>query len=467
MKSCLIKSTIAAALLSLTASAAASSSSSSSLSQQADQRAAAIQADNHQWQQQLSAERQALLADSKALSNKLAEQTATMQALQAKLAELNQKRQQLSEAKAAAEADMALVDSSYRHALSQLQQRWQLSPSQYLYPQRQTWLVSQIASEGFPSSAALQQLVDYALGDLHSGASITPLQQPFASSDGRSQSTDLTVIGQAMVIGQQGAQLGLIDTQQQQWLSPLPSHIEQPLQQWQSGASELLPLDLSQGSALASLVAQRSWQDWVVDGGEMLWPILALTALGLLTIVICGARLLWWRPLPALNADQIEQQLSGLKRTPAATVLLQAWHSSSLEAADQQLKQGMLAQLGRFERGLAFVTLLAALAPMLGLLGTVSGMIETFRALTEFGNAEPKLLSSGISKALITTQAGLIAAIPLLLLHHPLKRRAQRLTANMEQHGAQLLAYKLEGATTVAPVQPATNSVANPTEHAA
>ncbi|WP_220741663.1 MotA/TolQ/ExbB proton channel family protein, partial [Shewanella schlegeliana] len=91
-----------------------------------------------------------------------------------------------------------------------------------------------------------------------------------------------------------------------------------------------------------------------------------------------------------------------------------------------------------------FIALLAAMAPMLGLLGTVSGMIETFQSLTEFGNSDPKLLSQGISKALITTQAGLLVALPLLLLHYPLKRRAQALSLNMEQQSALLLALNLE-----------------------
>jgi biopolymer transport protein ExbB len=74
----------------------------------------------------------------------------------------------------------------------------------------------------------------------------------------------------------------------------------------------------------------------------------------------------------------------------------------------------------------------AAVAPLLGLLGTVTGMIHTFRLISVFGTGDPRLLSAGISEALITTEAGLVVAIPLLLLHAFLSRRVQRLSEGLE-----------------------------------
>ncbi|MGE0144734.1 MAG: MotA/TolQ/ExbB proton channel family protein, partial [Planctomycetota bacterium] len=82
---------------------------------------------------------------------------------------------------------------------------------------------------------------------------------------------------------------------------------------------------------------------------------------------------------------------------------------------------------------LPFIAICAASAPLLGLLGTVTGIIETFKNLTVFGSGDVKSLSGGISKALITTEYGLIVAIPSLLLHAFLSRKAKAIVGHMER----------------------------------
>jgi biopolymer transport protein ExbB len=88
---------------------------------------------------------------------------------------------------------------------------------------------------------------------------------------------------------------------------------------------------------------------------------------------------------------------------------------------------------------------LAAISPLLGLLGTVSGIIQTFRIITAHGNGDPKLLSAGISEALLTTEAGLLVAIPLLLCHHFLTRRVNTVMLDMEAAGTSLIAAGSSG----------------------
>ncbi|QIZ78674.1 MotA/TolQ/ExbB proton channel family protein [Ferrimonas lipolytica] len=415
------------------------------LAVQVEQQAQAMHNANNQWQQQLNNEQQRSSATSAELKQQLQQKTKQMQQLQAQLVALQADKKALQQQKAAAETDMALVDSSFRQTTAQLQQRWQTSPTRWLAPQRNLWLQQQTRAEGFPSSAALTQLIQFALDDIEHSGQRQQTEVAIAGAGGESYPTTLTILGSAMVIAEQQAQpLGLLDSSNGNIVAPLPSNTNEQLLEWLRGKSASLPLDISQGSILATLAASHSWQQWVIDGGELLQPILLLALAGLFTLAICTVRLYWWRPLQPLGNDNIEQQLQQQRRAPAAQVLAQAWQQQQLEAMDHHLKQGMLRQFGQFERGLGLVALFAALAPMLGLLGTVSGMIETFQALTEYGNAEPKLLSSGISKALITTQAGLMVAIPLLLLHHPVKRRAQRLTSNMEQQAALLMAQRVE-----------------------
>ncbi|MCL4124191.1 UNVERIFIED_CONTAM: hypothetical protein GTU68_045636 [Idotea baltica] len=91
--------------------------------------------------------------------------------------------------------------------------------------------------------------------------------------------------------------------------------------------------------------------------------------------------------------------------------------------------------------------LLAALAPMLGLLGTVTGMIETFQVITQFGNGDPKVMAGGISMALVTTVLGLVAAMPLLLTHNILSSQAESIRTILEKQGLSLVAEQAEKET--------------------
>jgi len=92
------------------------------------------------------------------------------------------------------------------------------------------------------------------------------------------------------------------------------------------------------------------------------------------------------------------------------------------------------------KRGLATVAVLAAVSPLLGLLGTVTGMIETFQSITLFGTGDPKLMSGSISQALVTTQLGLAVAIPLVLLHSMLTGKANRMVESLAKQSSDLLA---------------------------
>jgi len=102
--------------------------------------------------------------------------------------------------------------------------------------------------------------------------------------------------------------------------------------------------------------------------------------------------------------------------------------------ADVSLLRSLANDLRReYEKGLAVIEVLAAIAPLLGLLGTVLGMIETFGVISVFGTGNPRALSGGISVALITTQAGLLVAIPGLFLAGRLRRAAQGRTVRLEE----------------------------------
>ncbi len=115
-----------------------------------------------------------------------------------------------------------------------------------------------------------------------------------------------------------------------------------------------------------------------------------------------------------------------------------------METLELRLDEAILQETPRMERGIGMVKVIAAIAPMLGLLGTVTGMIGTFQAITQFGTGDPKIMAGGISMALVTTVQGLVAAIPLILAHSLLQSRFTELSNVLEQQVAGILAERAE-----------------------
>ena len=119
---------------------------------------------------------------------------------------------------------------------------------------------------------------------------------------------------------------------------------------------------------------------------------------------------------------------------------------SDLETLELKLDEAILQETPPLERGLPLLKLLSAVAPLLGLLGTVTGMIVTFQAITQGGGGDSRLMADGISQALVTTVQGLVVAIPLLFLQSLLASRSKALVQLLEQQSAGLIALHLSGA---------------------
>ena len=119
------------------------------------------------------------------------------------------------------------------------------------------------------------------------------------------------------------------------------------------------------------------------------------------------------------------------------TVLLKDY--AGREAGEKALEELFAREVPKIESGLTWISVFASTAPLLGLLGTVMGMIELFDVITMHGTSDPKLLAGGISIALVTTEAGLIVAIPLQLIHTFLTNMADSLRSRMESAGLAVL----------------------------
>lgn len=201
-------------------------------------------------------------------------------------------------------------------------------------------------------------------------------------------------------------------------------------------------IDPTRGAIMALLVQTPSMQERINQGGWIGYIILGLGVIGLLLAI---QRFVYLVSVQRrVNQQQKTSETS--QNNPLGRIL--SVYSDELandvETLSLKLDEAILRETPTIERGLVTLAILAAIAPMLGLLGTVSGMIETFQSITLFGTSDPKLMSGGISQALVTTQLGLAVAIPLLLMHSALSSKSNRLIQILDEESAAIVARNAE-----------------------
>ncbi|MBL8244043.1 MAG: MotA/TolQ/ExbB proton channel family protein, partial [Rhodanobacteraceae bacterium] len=140
---------------------------------------------------------------------------------------------------------------------------------------------------------------------------------------------------------------------------------------------------------------------------------------------------------PLVRQHRINEAIDAVKQRKgsAARVVTAALRNLDREREHLEdiISEAILHESTRLNRFGSAIMMIAAVAPLLGLLGTVTGMIQTFDVITEFGTSDPKLLAGGIAVALVTTEQGLLVAIPCLLLGNLLSGWADRVKDDMEQ----------------------------------
>lgn len=213
-----------------------------------------------------------------------------------------------------------------------------------------------------------------------------------------------------------------------------------------------VPLDATLGKALAMETTKESLIEHIQKGGFWIYPILSIAFISLIIGVIKLFELNGIKRIPKdklvtiLNLIQDGDKEKALKEAhaltgPAGDIVEAAVKNigHSRELIEQSMEEVLMRLQPKLERLISVVWITAATAPLLGLLGTVTGIITTFKLLTIFGSGDPKALGGGISEALITTEFGLIVAIPSLILHAFLQRRAKSIENEFEGDAMTLL----------------------------
>ncbi|MFP5305922.1 MAG: MotA/TolQ/ExbB proton channel family protein [Gammaproteobacteria bacterium] len=202
-------------------------------------------------------------------------------------------------------------------------------------------------------------------------------------------------------------------------------------------------LDPTGGQLLARLVEAPGLRDRIEQGGVVGYVIIAL---GVIALLVAVERLIVLSLISAKVAAQRRNIDAPQRNNPLGRVLT-AYHENrgvDPETLEMKLGEGILKELPGINRALTFLKIIAVAAPLLGLLGTVTGMINTFQAITLFGTGDPKTMAGGISQALVTTVLGLCVAIPTVFLHSICSGRAKAVIHMLQEQTAGLIAQYME-----------------------
>ncbi|GHY71161.1 motA/TolQ/ExbB proton channel family protein [Vibrio cholerae] len=301
-----------------------------------------------------------------------------------------------------------------------------------------------VAAKTLPSMAQLRGLWQAMSEEIRASGQVQTTEIQWLNGQGETQTVPALRLGSLGLISEQGYVKW--DNARQQALSyqqlpsdfPTFSHIRTLV----DGDVVTMKVDPSRGVLLEQLALTPTLSQRLQAGGVIGNVILVLLGVGLIIALYRGAIL-------ATLRQKIKAQLKNPEQpgnNPLGRILAvyNKEQQRSVEALELRLLEAVVDEQNHLETGLSMLKLLAALAPMLGLLGTVTGMIETFQVITQFGNGDPKVMAGGISMALVTTVEGLIAAIPLLLAHNILSAQAEAIRSILEKQGIGLVAQQAE-----------------------
>jgi biopolymer transport protein ExbB len=297
-------------------------------------------------------------------------------------------------------------------------------------------------------SKMLEHVFAKAFLTLKEGQTISKSEGEFFLSDGRKQKSEIVYIGHI-------AKLALIDNKYGA-LVPVGGRKfrldnENTLDKntlLSGGVGRVAPMFIFESMEKAiEPKKEKTFMQIMKAGGLIGYVIVGLGLLALVLMMLRGAML--WKVgryddevINSLNDGDLGAVEKGLEsgETSFARVLKKTLEAKDLELDKREhvINESILGELQFLDKFGSIILVMAAVAPLLGLLGTVSGMISTFDIITEFGTGDPKLLSSGISEALITTKLGLIVAIPTLLMGNLFSGWSNKIKVMLEREALRL-----------------------------
>lgn len=298
------------------------------------------------------------------------------------------------------------------------------------------------------SNPTIQEMEDFwylLLDEMVQSGKVKRFEAPVITIGGEEQRREVVRIGAFNVVSDGVYLRYLPETGRLVELGRQPSSrytdLARELQQTKTGIAPVA-LDPSRGAILSLMVQSPDLGEHVNQGGVIGYMIIMLGVIGLVLIAERAVVLmrLQRRMSRQRHGDDTgeDSPLTRLRQVERDNPLMDA------ETLGLKLDQVILSERPAIKRFLPTVSIFAGVTPLLGLLGTVTGMIETFQSITLFGNGDPKLMSSGISVALVTTELGLIVSIPLLLSHNWLSGGTRKVIYMLDEESAAIVARREE-----------------------
>jgi len=303
-------------------------------------------------------------------------------------------------------------------------------------------------SKALPSNEELEMLWYHLLEEMNAQGEVKRFSGTIVDTDGNFSEEEVVRVGPWTAFDRKGNFLGYLpDDERYRVLGRQPQarflDLGDNIVDGDKGDIVKGAIDPSRGAILSLLIQTPGLNERIGQGGVVGYIILGLLAVGLVLSIERIFRL-------TVTARAVNAQAKDVDNPNESNPLgrvLAAYHSNKsadVETLELKLDDAILKELPSLERGINFIKLLSSVAPLLGLLGTVTGMIVTFQAITLFGTGDPKLMAGGISQALVTTVLGLTAAIPLVLLHSIAQTRSRSIQQILDEQSAGLIAERAE-----------------------
>lgn len=421
-----------------------------SLVEQAKLNETDAQRQREQQFQQNANQRQAMLAD---IQQRRAAEEATSTQLEATYNENELIKAQRFDTLQSRKGDLTELFGTINGVVNDTRSTFEQSLVSTQYPGRDEFLteLAGIMSDDslLPTMAQLERLWFFLQQEMVESGRVTKFTTDVAEPDGHQESREVVRIGSYNIVSD-GQYLTYDQTTRR--LSVLP---RQPEDYVNSAAAiqtategftmvGIDPTGASGGSYLSALISTPDFRTRYWDQGGTIGQIIIY--IGIVGLLLGLERLFSLSIVVSKVRSQLKNPNAPKTNNPLGRVLMVYEKDKAMDIETLELKLGeaILKETPSLERFQTMLKIISTVSPLLGLLGTVTGMITVFQAITLFGTGDPKIMAGGISGALVTTVLGIVVAVPTILLHTLVKSRSDRVIHIMEEQATGIIARRAE-----------------------
>ena len=310
-------------------------------------------------------------------------------------------------------------------------------------PDRDQFLKNLAESKKLPDLSDISSLWVELVKEIRNAESIKVFNTNVVSADGTNNELEILRIGTFSITHEGMFLKHLVDTNQVEFLPSQPAGVSKrklkSLQNENEGTFAI-DIDPTRGAILDKLIQKKTFFQRISDGGLVGYVIILL---GLAGVALAGERIYVLKNV--LDSIKKQEESDTVDSNNLLGMLIETAKANvneSLDSLELILDEKVQSITPTIEVRVKAIKLIATVAPLLGLLGTVIGMIETFQAITLFGTGDPKLMAGGISQALVTTMLGLIVAAPLLFMHSYAENYSKTIISFLEEKASGIVANK-------------------------